>query len=222
MSFISVFDVLGPNMIGPSSSHTAGAAVIGYLAQKMINGSVQKVTFTLYGSFAKTYRGHGTDRALLGGVMGFRTDDVRIRDSFAIAKEKGIEFAFLPNEEETEIHPNTVDVAMVNDQGREMVIRGESLGGGKVRIVKIKGVDVDFSGDYSAIIVIQRDKPGVVAHITQCLSNIGINIAFMRLFRETKGQIAYTIVETDDTLPENLAQYLRINRNIRDVMIVQL
>ena len=222
MSFISVFDVLGPNMIGPSSSHTAGAAVIGYLAQKMINGSVQKVTFTLYGSFAKTYRGHGTDRALLGGVMGFRTDDVRIRDSFAIAKEKGIEFAFLPNEEETEIHPNTVDVAMVNDQGREMVIRGESLGGGKVRIVKINGVDVDFSGDYSAIIVIQRDKPGVVAHITQCLSNIGINIAFMRLFRETKGQIAYTIVETDDTLPENLAQYLRINRNIHDVMIVQL
>lgn len=222
MSFISVFDVLGPNMIGPSSSHTAGAAVIGYLAQKMINGSLRKVTFTLYGSFAKTYRGHGTDRALLGGVMGFRTDDVRIRDSFAIAKEKGIEFAFLLNEGETEVHPNTVDVTMVNDQGQEMVIRGESLGGGKVRIVKINGVDVDFSGDYSAIIVIQRDKPGVVAHITQCLSNIGINIAFMRLFRETKGQIAYTIVETDDTLPENLAQYLRINKNIHDVMIVQL
>lgn len=222
MSFISVFDVLGPNMIGPSSSHTAGAAVIGYLAQKMINGSVRKVTFTLYGSFAKTYRGHGTDRALLGGVMGFQTDDVRIRDSFAIAKEKGIEFAFLPNAEEAEIHPNTVDVAMVNEQGQEMVIRGESLGGGKVRIVKINGVDVDFSGDYSAIIVIQRDKPGVVAHITQCLSNIGINIAFMRLFRETKGQIAYTIVETDDTLPENLSQYLRINKNIHDVMIVQL
>ena len=222
MSFISVFDVLGPNMIGPSSSHTAGAAVIGYLAQKMINGSIRKVTFTLYGSFAKTYRGHGTDRALLGGVMGFRTDDVRIRDSFAIAREKGIDFAFLPNEEETDIHPNTVDVAMVNEQGQEMVIRGESLGGGKVRIVKINGVDVDFSGDYSAIIVIQQDKPGVVAHITQCLSNIGINIAFMRLFRETKGHIAYTIVETDDTLPENLAQYLRINKNIHDVMIVQL
>ena len=222
MSFISVFDVLGPNMIGPSSSHTAGAAVIAYLAQKMLGGRLTKVTFTLYGSFAKTYRGHGTDRALLGGVMGFRTDDVRIRDSFAVAREKGIEFTFLPNEEETDIHPNTVDVAMVNEQGQEMVIRGESLGGGKVRIVKINGVDVDFSGDYSAIIVIQRDKPGVVAHITQCLSNIGINIAFMRLFRETKGHIAYTIVETDDTLPENLAQYLRINKNIHDVMIVQL
>lgn len=222
MSFISVFDVLGPNMIGPSSSHTAGAAVIGYLAQKMINGPIVKVTFTLYGSFAKTYRGHGTDRALLGGVMGFRTDDVRIRDSFQIAKDNGIEFSFVPNETETEVHPNTVDVEMVNDQGQQMTIRGESLGGGKVRIVRINGVDVDFSGEYSAIIVVQQDKPGVVAHITQTLSNIGINIAFMRLFRENKGHIAYTIVETDDVLPENLAQYLRINKNIHDVMIVQL
>lgn len=222
MSFISVFDVLGPNMIGPSSSHTAGAAVIGYLAQKMINGPIVKVTFTLYGSFAKTYRGHGTDRALLGGVMGFRTDDVRIRDSFQIAKDRGIEFSFTPNEVETEVHPNTVDVEMVNDQGQQMTIRGESLGGGKVRIVRINGVEVDFSGEYSAIIVVQQDKPGVVAHITQCLSNIGINIAFMRLFREKKGQIAYTIVETDDMLPENLAQYLRINKNIHDAMIVQL
>ena len=222
MSFISVFDVLGPNMIGPSSSHTAGAAVIGYLAQKMINGPIVKVTFTLYGSFAQTYRGHGTDRALLGGVMGFRTDDVRIRDSFRIAKENGIEFSFVPNEVETEIHPNTVDISMTNDQGRQMTVRGESLGGGKVRIVRINGVDVDFSGEYSAIIVVQQDKPGVVAHITQCLSNIGINIAFMRLFREKKGQVAYTIVETDDMLPENLVQYLRINKNIHDVMIVQL
>lgn len=222
MSFISVFDVLGPNMIGPSSSHTAGAAVIGYLAQKMINGPIVKVTFTLYGSFAKTYRGHGTDRALLGGVMGFRTDDVRIRDSFQIAKDNGIEFSFVPNETETDVHPNTVDVEMVNDQGQQMIIRGESLGGGKVRIVRINGVDVDFSGEYSAIIVVQQDKPGVVAHITQTLSNIGINIAFMRLFREKKGQIAYTIVETDDVLPENLSQYLRINKNIHDAMIVQL
>lgn len=222
MSFISVFDVLGPNMIGPSSSHTAGAAVIGYLAQKMINGPIVKVTFTLYGSFAKTYRGHGTDRALLGGVMGFRTDDVRIRNSFEIAKERNLEFSFLTNEEETEIHPNTVDIAMINNQNQQMTIRGESLGGGKVRIVKINGVDVDFTGDYSAIIVVQQDKPGVIAHITQCLSNIGINIAFMRLFREKKGDIAYTIVETDDTLPDNLADYLLINKNIHDVMIVQL
>jgi L-serine dehydratase len=221
MPFISVFDVLGPNMIGPSSSHTAGAAVIGLLAQKMINGPIVKVAFTLYGSFAETYRGHGTDRALLGGVMGFATDDERIRDSFEIARARGIEFEFIPNFSETEIHPNTVDVVMTNAAGQTMTIRGESLGGGKVRIVRINNVDVKFTGEYSAIIVVQQDKPGVVAHITQCLSNIGINIAFMRLFREKKGHIAYTIVETDDVLPEHLAEYLRINPNIRDVMIVQ-
>lgn len=221
MPFISVFDVLGPNMIGPSSSHTAGAAVIGLLAQKMINGPIVKVAFTLYGSFAETYRGHGTDRALLGGVMGFATDDERIRDSFEIARARGIEFEFIPNFAETEIHPNTVDVVMTNAAGQTMTIRGESLGGGKVRIVRINNVDVKFTGEYSAIIVVQRDKPGVVAHITQCLSNIGINIAFMRLFREKKGHIAYTIVETDDVLPAQLAEYLRINPNIRDVMIVQ-
>lgn len=220
--FISVFDVLGPNMIGPSSSHTAGAAVIGFLAQKMISGPIVKVDFTLYGSFAKTYRGHGTDRALLGGVMGFYTDDMRIRDSFDIARARGIEFAFIPNEEETDVHPNTVDIHMTNAKGQEMTIRGESLGGGKVRIVKINHVDVDFSGEYSAVIVVQQDKPGVVAHITKCLSENNVNIAFMRLFREKKGEIAYTIVETDGQLPEHIAAELCLNANIHDVMIVQL
>ena len=136
MSFISVFDVLGPNMIGPSSSHTAGACAIAYLAQKMKSAPLKNVTFTLYGSFAKTYRGHGTDRALLGGIMGFATDDVRIRDSFSIAKERGIGFEFLTNEEETEVHPNTVDIQMTGTDGSEMTVRGESLGGGKVRIVR--------------------------------------------------------------------------------------
>lgn len=222
MPFISVFDVLGPNMIGPSSSHTAGAAVIGFLAQKMINGPIVKVDFTLYGSFAKTYRGHGTDRALLGGVMGFYTDDERIRDSFDIARGRGIDFAFIPNEEETDVHPNTVDIHMTNAAGQEMTIRGESLGGGKVRIVKINHVEVDFSGEYSAVIVVQQDKPGVVAHITRCLSENNVNIAFMRLFREKKGDIAYTIVETDGQLPERIVGFLRMNANIHDVMIVQL
>ena len=134
MSFISVFDVMGPNMIGPSSSHTAGAARIAFLAQKMIMPPLKKVEFTLYGSFARTYKGHGTDRALLGGIMGFSTDDMRIRNSFDIAREQGIDYSFTPNETETDVHPNTVDIHMVNDQGQEMTVRGESLGGGKVRI----------------------------------------------------------------------------------------
>ena len=221
MSFISVFDVLGPNMIGPSSSHTAGAAVIAFLAQKMIGGNLKSVSFTLYGSFAKTYRGHGTDRALLGGIMGFSTDDTRICDSFEIAKEQGLEFSFQTNEEETEIHPNTVDIRMENKDGRVMTVRGESLGGGKVRIVRINQVKVQFTGEYSAVIVIHQDRPGVVAHVTKCLSDCNANIAFMRLFREARGETAYTIVESDNLLPEDIVEKLRENRNVYDVMVVQ-
>ena len=221
MSFISVFDVLGPNMIGPSSSHTAGAAKIAYLAQKMITGPLIQVDFTLYGSFARTYRGHGTDRALLGGIMGFTTDDMRIRNSFEIAENKGIAFTFLPDEEETDVHPNTVDIHMVNKAGQEMTVRGESLGGGKVRISRINKVQVDFTGEYSAVIVIQKDRPGVVAHITKALSDRNVNIAFMRLFREGKGNIAYTIVESDGHLPENIRKELLKNEHVHDVMIVQ-
>ena len=221
MSFISVFDVLGPNMIGPSSSHTAGAAVIGALAGKIIAPPLKKVDFTLYGSFAKTYHGHGTDRALLGGVMGFATDDTRIRDSFRIAREWGIAYTFTPNETETDIHPNTVDIRMENETGQVMTVRGESLGGGKVRIVRINGVSVDFTGEYSSVIVIQQDQPGVVAHITKVISDLGINIAFLRLFRDAKGHTAYTIVESDSRLPEDILDALRENPNIRDVMLVQ-
>ena len=221
MSFISVFDVMGPNMIGPSSSHTAGAARIAFLAQKMITPPLKKVEFILYGSFARTYKGHGTDRALLGGIMGFSTDDMRIRNSFDIAREQGIDFSFTPNEAETDVHPNTVDIHMVNEQEQEMTVRGESLGGGKVRIVRINGVEVDFTGEYNALIVVQQDKPGVVAHITKILSDRGVNIAFMRLFREEKGHTAYTIVESDERLPEGVDQLLLANPNIRDVMVVQ-
>ncbi len=222
MSFISVFDVLGPNMIGPSSSHTAGAARIGFLAQKMIGGNVVRADFTLYGSFAKTYHGHGTDRALLGGIMGFSTDDMRIRNSFEIAQETGLAYTFTPNETETEIHPNTVDISMTNKNGQTMTIRGESLGGGKVRIVEINHVQVDFTGEYSAVIVIHQDTPGVAAYITKCLSDRRINIAFMRLFREGKGDIAYTIVESDGRLPEDIVPVIRENPNIHEVMIVQM
>ena len=221
MSFISVFDVLGPNMIGPSSSHTAGAAVIAFLAQKMVGGPLKKVEFTLYGSFAKTYRGHGTDRALLGGIMGFSTDDTRIRDSFQIAKERGLDFSFIVNEEETDIHPNTVDIRMTGQDERVMTVRGESLGGGKVRIVRINQVKVEFTGEYSAVIVIHQDRPGVAAHITKCLSDRNVNIAFMRLFRESKGHTAYTIVESDGRLPEDVTEMLKEYCHVHDVMIVQ-
>ena len=124
MAFISVFDVIGPNMVGPSSSHTAGAASIALLAGKMIGEKITKVTFTLYGSFAKTYKGHGTDKALVGGILGFETDDMRIRDSFSIAKENGLEFEFVCNHSDDEdIHPNTVDMEIVGQSGRQLTVR---------------------------------------------------------------------------------------------------
>ena len=222
MSFISVFDVLGPNMIGPSSSHTAGANVIAYLAQKMINGPIVKVTFTLYGSFAKTYRGHGTDRALVGGILGFATDDVRIRDSFELATAAGIDFTFIPNDVEEDVHPNTVDILMENASGQTMSVRGESLGGGKCRIVRINQAKVEFTGEYSAVIILQKDRPGVVAHVTKCLSDRNVNIAYMRVFRREKGTTAYTIVESDGRLPEDISAELYQNENIIDVMVIQL
>ena len=216
-----LFDVLGPVMIGPSSSHTAGAARIGYTAQKLLGEVPAKADIGLYGSFATTGKGHGTDRALLGGIMGFSADDTRIRDSFAIATDRGLGYSFTPNEAETDIHPNTVDIRMENAAGQVMTVRGESLGGGKVRIVRINGVEVDFTGEYNALIVVQKDKPGVVAHITKILSDRSVNIAFMRLFREEKGHTAYTIVESDERLPEGVDQLLLANPNINDVMVVQ-
>ena len=221
MSFISVFDVLGPNMIGPSSSHTAGAAAIALLARKMFHYDLKTVEFTLYGSFAQTYKGHGTDRALLGGIMGFSTDDRRIPDSFAIADQSGLSYRFATDCTDTEVHPNTVDILMSDDNGHALSVRGESIGGGKVRITRIDQVEVDFTGEYSTLIVIQQDKPGVIAHITRCLSEKNVNIAYMKLYREEKGSTAYSIVESDGVLPGDAAEQIRQNPYVQDVMLIQ-
>ncbi len=222
MAFISVFDVIGPNMVGPSSSHTAGAASIALLAGKMIGEKITKVTFTLYGSFAKTYKGHGTDKALVGGILGFGTDDMRIRDSFSIAKESGLDFYFVCNHSDDEdIHPNTVDMEIIGQSGRKLNVRGESLGGGKVMLTRINGVKVQFTGEYHALIVIQRDNPGVVAGITSVLSSWDVNIAYLRVFREEKGGLAYTIVESDEEISEKAIEVIKKNPAIQDIMLVK-
>ncbi len=222
MSDISVFEVLGPNMIGPSSSHTAGAARIAYLARKLMEKPPVRVDFILYGSFARTYKGHGTDKALLGGIMGFDTDDMRIRDSFSIADRQGLEYHFLPDHENTDVHPNTVDIRMVGASGRQLTVRGESLGGGKVNIAAINGVRVDLSGEYSTLVVIHKDKMGVLAHITKCVCDENLNIAFLRLCRDGRGYTAYTILESDDRIPERISAAIKQNENVKEVMIVQL
>ena len=207
MSFISVFDVLGPNMIGPSSSHTAGAAAIALLAGKMPNAAIKKADFILY-------------RALLGGIMGFSTDDRRIPDSFSIADERGLQYSFTANTTETEIHPNTVDIHMTDENGQKLIVRGESVGGGKIRIARINEVEVDFTGEYSTLIVVQQDKPGVIAHITNCLSEMNVNIAYMKLYREEKGCTAYSIVESDGIVPQTVAGRIKENPYVHDVMLV--
>lgn len=222
MNFLSIFDVIGPNMIGPSSSHTAGAVSIALMARKMFPEPIQKVTFTLYGSFAKTYRGHGTDRALLGGILGFATYDERIRDAFAYAKEFQVEYEFIIDDQTQTNHPNTADIDIFGVNGHTLSVRGESIGGGKMKIVRIDNIDVEFTGEYSTLIVHQQDKPGVVAHITQALSEYEVNIAFMRLFRENKGANAYTVVESDHPIPEAVLDNIRTNPNVDDLMLIQL
>lgn len=222
MAFISVFDVIGPNMVGPSSSHTAGAASIALLTKKMIGEDVKRIKFTLYGSFAKTYKGHGTDRALVGGILGFETDDERIRDSFKLAKQAGLDFVFESAvTEDDDIHPNTVDMEVEGVSGRVLYVRGESLGGGKVRLTRINGVKVEFTGEFHALIVVQRDYPGVVAGVTSVLSNYGVNIAYLRVFRENKGGLAYTIVESDEEISENAVAEMKKNPAIEDIMLVK-
>ncbi len=222
MNFLSIFDVIGPNMIGPSSSHTAGAVSIALMARSLFSEEIKSVTFTLYGSFAKTYQGHGTDRALLGGILGFPTYDERIRDAFKHAKEMGVAYQFVIDDQTITNHPNTADIDLVGVSGRKMSIRGESIGGGKMKIVRIDGIDVEFTGEYSTLIVRQIDKPGVVAHITQALSDYNVNIAFMRLFREDKGAAAYTVVESDEAIPTEVLDRIRKNKHVSDLMLIQL
>ena len=222
MALISLFDVIGPNMVGPSSSHTAGAASMALLARKLFPGEIKKVTFTLYGSFAKTYRGHGTDRALLGGIMGYETDDLRIRDSLVLAKEQGLEYKFIINDKKGGEHPNTADMDIEGTKGERLFVRGESIGGGKVRIVRLNQIKVAFTGEYSTLVICQTDKPGVVAHITKVLSEKNVNIAFMRLYREEKGAQAYTIVESDERIPDDVTEKIKENPFVSKVILVQI
>lgn len=220
MAFISIFEVIGPNMVGPSSSHTAGAASIARLTGKMLHQKIKNVKFVLYGSFARTYQGHGTDRALLGGIMGFETDDIRIRDSFEIAKENGIEFEFSANTIETDVHPNTVDIEVTDVSGKTLTVRGESIGGGKVRLTRINGVKVHFTGEYHALIVIQKDHPGVISKVTNIIGKQHVNIAFLRVYREAKGGNAYMIIESDTEISENAVKEIEKNPFIRETMLI--
>lgn len=220
MKVLSIKDIIGPIMIGPSSSHTAGALRIALMCRRLLAAAPRRVTFTLYGSFAHTYHGHGTDKALVAGMLGMEADDTRIRDSFDLARAANLEFSFVPDAQTPTEHPNTVDILVEDAEGAQTNMRGESIGGGAAVITRLNGVDVRLTGEYNSIVVQQRDVTGVLAHIATCLSVFDVNIATTRLFRERKGQIAYTIMETDDVLDYAVARAISNNPNILDVRIV--
>jgi L-serine dehydratase len=220
MKDISIFDVIGPNMIGPSSSHTAGALRIALMARKIVADEVKEVTFRLYGSFAKTYEGHGTNRALVGGILGYQPDDVRIKDSFDYAKERHVEFHFDLVHGENPYHPNTVECFIESVHGEKTFIRGESIGGGEMVIKNINGVEIDLTGEYDTILVKQKDEPGVVAYLSNCLARFDVNIAFMKLYREDKGSIAYTIIEMDDPICEKALGEIEADASIMSAVYI--
>lgn len=221
-NYISIFDVIGPIMVGPSSSHTSGAATIAWMARQILTGTPAKVVFTLYGSFADTYKGHGTDRALVGGLLGYRSGDVRIRDSFELAKEAGLEYRFEADTKTETKHPNTVDIFMEAEDGHTLMIRGESIGGGRVRIVRMNDIDVEFTGEYSTLIIGHQDEPGVAAYITGILSDHNVNIAFMKLFRKEDGAGSIAVIESDEYISEEAVSDLKANSMIKSVDLIEL
>lgn len=219
---LSCFEIIGPVMIGPSSSHTAGACRIANWA-RLINGNVTPafVRFTLYGSFSKTTSGHGTDRALLAGLLGFNVDDVRIRQAFSEAALAHMKYEYVYDKETLVEHPNTVRIEMYDAANNCKSVVGQSLGGGRAKISEINGIKVDFSGRLNTIVIEQVDQAGVLAYITKCLSEENVNIAFLNLFREKKGAQAYTFVETDSLIPEHALEKLRKLPAIKRILILR-
>lgn len=200
-----VFDIIGPVMIGPSSSHTAGAARLGLMAGKILGEKPVKAEILLHGSFAQTYRGHGTDKALLGGILGFAPEDMRLREALNIAAQQGLVYSFAPVDI-PEAHPNTAVIKLTGESGRVIRIEGASVGGGNIRITKIGDFDVDLTGKYPALIIVHKDRPGVVNGVTSILARYKINIAYMRVSRKMRGQEAMMIVETDDELSTEVVE----------------
>lgn len=209
----SIFDILGPVMVGPSSSHTAGAARIGMIARQLFGRQPEKATVYLHGSFAATGKGHGTDKALIAGLLGMKPDDMRIPDSFKIAQEEGMEFTINPKDIRG-AHPNTAQIIMEAEGVNIMTIQAYSIGGGRIRVCKVDGIDVDFSGESNTLIIRNIDEPGRITDITGALSRAMINIATMQVFREKRGGSAIMVVETDQVVPEETMDELRNKEGI--------
>lgn len=216
-----LFDILGPVMVGPSSSHTAGAVRIGLTARKLLGDQPVHADISLHGSFALTGHGHGTDCALIAGLLGMQPDDLRIPGSFAIAAEQGLTFAF-QNVQLRNAHPNTARLQLTDAKGRTLDIVAESVGGGRIRIRSIDGIETNFSGEHNTLIVHNQDTPGHVAAVTTCLSQHGVNIATMQLYRSTAGGYAVMVLECDEPIPDEIAGQLGSQPGIVKVTILNL
>ncbi len=205
---MNLFDVVGPVMVGPSSSHTAGAVRIGNVSRKLLGEEVQKAEIGLHGSFLATGSGHGTDRALIAGLLGLSVDDDRIADSFSLAREQGMEFHFSGIDLGEEAHPNSARLVLTSRSGRELEIVGVSVGGGRIVIRELDGLQANFSGDYPTLVVHNEDQPGHVAEVTSMLQHKSVNIATMQLYRSGRGGHAVMVLECDQEIPRESVRWL--------------
>ena len=219
MANIGIFDVLGPIMIGPSSSHTAGAARLGKIAGTIVNKPIKEVSFLLHGSFRETYKGHGTDRALVAGILGFLPDDPNLKDSISISNEKGIIIRFLPADL-GQVHPNTVKFLIKDIDDIEWEVLGSSIGGGLVEIHEINGKKVKITGEYPTIITCHDDVPGTVSKISTLFYENKINIAFMSLSRNQKGKDATMTLEVDTNISDEIINEIKSINGVNRVIVI--
>ncbi|MBQ5431183.1 MAG: L-serine ammonia-lyase, iron-sulfur-dependent subunit beta [Lachnospiraceae bacterium] len=205
---MNIFDIVGPVMVGPSSSHTAGAVKIGNVCRKLFGEEIRAAEIYLHGSFAATGKGHGTDRALVAGLLGLSVDDERIPDSFALAGEQGMDVSFHTISLGEDAHPNSAKIIMHGEEGRSMEAVGASLGGGRIVIDEIDGLRVNFSGEFPTVIIHNVDQPGHVAEVTSMLQHKSINIATMQLYRTGRGGHAVMVIECDQEVPRQSLEWL--------------
>lgn len=217
MKYRSAFDIIGPVMIGPSSSHTAGAAKIGRAARTIFGKKPKRAVISLYGSFAKTYKGHGTDLALIAGLLDFDTFDERIPDAYKWAEDAEMEIQFLV-EEAVADHPNTVRINLFDDGDKRLEIVGISIGGGTIEITEINSFKLRLSGGQPAILVIHRDQFGMISSVTSILAKHEINISHMEMSRKERGDIAIMVIEMDQKLDEEVMGELNALPDINHVI----
>ncbi|MCM3767962.1 L-serine ammonia-lyase, iron-sulfur-dependent subunit beta [Neobacillus niacini] len=215
MKYRSVFDIIGPVMIGPSSSHTAGAARIGRVARSLFGREPKWANISLYGSFAKTYKGHGTDVAIVGGLLDFDTDDTRIINALDIANERGMKIQFI-EEDAVPDHPNTARV-IIGDHNGELELVGISIGGGKIEITELNGFVLKLSGNHPALLVVHNDRFGAIASVANTLAKYEINIGHMEVSRKEVGKMALMTIEVDENVDDQLLEELEQLPNILKV-----